>query len=101
MRIYAAPLADVAGPAGGGAVIVGVSTADVADTIRTLHALTVLSGLAAAAIGALAVAFLMRRALQPLARLAGAAGRSSEPATRVGVCPTLTVTTRSVASHRR
>jgi two-component system OmpR family sensor kinase len=74
VRTYSAPLADVAGPAGGGAVIVGASTADVVDTIRTLHALTLLSALAAAAIGALAVAFLMRRALQPLARLAGAAG---------------------------
>jgi signal transduction histidine kinase len=74
LRVYSAPLADVAGPAGGGAVIVGASTADVAGTIRNLHALTVLSGLAAAAIGALAVAFLLRRALRPLVRLAGAAG---------------------------
>jgi two-component system, OmpR family, sensor kinase len=73
LRTYAAPIADVAGAAGGGAVIVGASTADVADTIRTLHALTLLSGLAAALIGAVAVALLMRRALQPLARLAGAA----------------------------
>jgi two-component system, OmpR family, sensor kinase len=73
LRTYAAPIADVAGAAGGGAVIVGASTADVGETIRTLHVTTLLSGLAAALIGALAVALLMRRALQPLARLAGAA----------------------------
>ena len=73
LRTYAAPIADVAGAAGGGAVIVGASTSDVGETIRTLHVTTLLSGLAAALIGAIAVALLMRRALQPLARLAGAA----------------------------
>jgi len=86
LRTYAAPIADVAGSAGGGAVIVGASTADVAETIRTLHVLTLLSGLAAAAIGAIAVALLMRRALQPLARLAGAAGeieRTGDPRQRL------------------
>jgi two-component system, OmpR family, sensor kinase len=74
LRVYAAPLADVAGPAAGGAALVAASTADISDTLRTLHAATVLAALAAAAIGALVVALLMRSALGPLARLARAAG---------------------------
>ena len=86
LRVYAAPLADVAGPVGGGAVIVGVSTADVADTIRSLHLLTILSALGAAAIGAVAVGLLMRGALRPLSELAGAAGeieRTGDPRRRL------------------
>ena len=86
VRAYVAPLADVSGSAAGGAVIVGASTADVEDTIRTLRALTLLSALAAAAIGGLAVALLMRGALQPLARLARAAGeieRTGDPRQRL------------------
>jgi signal transduction histidine kinase len=70
VRTYSAPLAEVSGAAGGGAVIVGASTADVEETIRTLRVLTLLSALGAAGIGGVAVAFLMRRALRPLARLA-------------------------------
>jgi two-component system OmpR family sensor kinase len=73
LRVYAAPLADVAGPAAGGAALVAASTADNSDTLETLHAATVLAALGAAAIGALAVALLMRSALGPLARLARAA----------------------------
>jgi two-component system, OmpR family, sensor kinase len=74
LRIYVAPLAAVAGPAGGGAVLVAASTSDVDSTIRTLHALTLLAALAAAIVGGLAIALLMRGALRPLARLAAAAG---------------------------
>jgi signal transduction histidine kinase len=73
LRVYAAPLADVGGPAAGGAALVAASTADISDTLGALHAATVLAALGAAAIGALAVALLMRSALGPLARLARAA----------------------------
>jgi signal transduction histidine kinase len=86
LRVYSAPLANVAGPVGGGAVIVGVSTADVADTIRSLHLLTILSALGAAVIGAIAVGLLMRGALRPLSDLAGAAGeieRTGDPRRRL------------------
>jgi two-component system OmpR family sensor kinase len=74
LRVYAAPLADVAGRAAGGAALVAASTADISGTLDALHIATVLAALAAAAIGAAAVALLMRGALGPLARLARAAG---------------------------
>ena len=83
LRVYSAPLADVAG---GGAVLVAASTADVADTVRTLRALTLLAALAAAAIGGAAVALLMRGALRPLVRLDRAAaeiGRSGDARQRL------------------
>ncbi len=74
LRVYAAPLADVSGPAAGGAALVAASTSDISDTLAALHLATVLAALAAAAIGAFVVALLMRGALGPLARLARAAG---------------------------
>jgi signal transduction histidine kinase len=74
LRVYAAPLSSFAGPAGGGAVLVAASTSDVAHTIGALHAVTLIAAVVAAAVGALAVALLMRGALNPLARLAQAAG---------------------------
>jgi len=83
LRVYAAPLADAAG---GGAVLVAASTADVGDTIRTLHALTVLAAIVAAAIGAAAIALLMRGAMRPLARLDRAAaeiGRTGDARRRL------------------
>jgi two-component system OmpR family sensor kinase len=83
LRIYSAPLADVAG---GGAVLVAASTADVADTIRTLRALTLLAAVVAAAIGGAAVALLMRSALRPLVRLDRAAaeiGRTGDARRRL------------------
>jgi two-component system OmpR family sensor kinase len=86
LRVYAAPLADVSGPAAGGAVIVGASRADVAETIRFVRVLTLLSALGAAAVGAIAIALLMRGALRPLARLAQAAGeieRTGDPRRRL------------------
>jgi two-component system, OmpR family, sensor kinase len=73
LRVYAAPLADVSGPAAGGAALVAASTADISDTVGALHVATVLAAFGAAAIGALAVALLMRGALGPLVRLARAA----------------------------
>jgi two-component system, OmpR family, sensor kinase len=74
LRVYAAPLATVSGPASGGGVLVGASTSGLTDTIRAVHALTLLAALGAAAIGAAAIALLMRGALRPLARLDRAAG---------------------------
>jgi signal transduction histidine kinase len=83
LRIYSAPIADVAG---GGAVLVAASTADVADTIHTLRGLTLLAALLSAAIGGAAVALLMRGALRPLVRLDRAAaeiGRSGDARRRL------------------
>ncbi len=83
LRVYSAPLADVAG---GGAVLVAASTADVTDTVRTVRALTLLAALVAAAIGGAAVALLMRGALRPLVRLDRAAaeiGRSGDARRRL------------------
>ncbi len=73
LRIYVAPLAEVGGPAAGGAVAVAASTHELADTLANLRHLTALAGLAAALLAATAVAFLMRHALLPLGRLATAA----------------------------
>jgi signal transduction histidine kinase len=83
LRVYSAPLADVAG---GGAVLVAASTADVVDTVRTLRALTLVAALVAAAIGGAAVALLMRGALRPLVRLDRAAaeiGRTGDARRRL------------------
>jgi signal transduction histidine kinase len=83
LRIYAAPIADVAG---GGAVLVAAETDDLSDTISTLHGLTLLAAVLAAAVGAGAAALLMRGALQPLARLdraAGDIGRTGDPSRRL------------------
>jgi two-component system OmpR family sensor kinase len=83
LRIYAAPIADVAG---GGAVLVAAETDDLSDTISTLHGLTLLAALLAAAVGAGAAALLVRGALQPLARLdraAGEIGRTGDPSRRL------------------
>jgi len=83
LRVYAAPIANVAG---GGAVLVAASTSDLSDTISTLHGLTLLAALIAAGVGAGAAALLMRPALQPLARLDRAAGeieRTGDPSQRL------------------
>jgi two-component system OmpR family sensor kinase len=83
LRIYSAPLADVAG---GGAVLVAASTADLVDTIHTLRVLTLLAALLAAGIGGAAVALLIRGALRPLVRLDRAAaeiGRSGDARRRL------------------
>jgi two-component system OmpR family sensor kinase len=74
LRVYAAPLADVGGPAAGGAVVVAASTHELEETLASLHLFVVTSALVAAALAALVVALLMRRALRPLGRLADAAG---------------------------
>ncbi len=86
LRLYAAPIADVSGPAAGGAVVVAAPTSDVGDTIATLHEFTLLAALAVAIAGALGTALLMRGALRPLARLDRAAaeiGRTADPTLRL------------------
>jgi two-component system OmpR family sensor kinase len=86
LRLYAAPLAQVGGPAAGGAVVVAAPTDDLESTVRSLRVVTLLSALLAAVLGGGAVALLTRRALRPLARLATAAGaieRSGDPRSRL------------------
>lgn len=73
VRVYVAPLADIGGPARGGAVVVAASTHDLEQTLASLHLFVLVAGLVAALLGAGAVAFLMRHALDPLRRLAIAA----------------------------
>ena len=52
VRVFVAPLADLGGPASGGAVIVASSTAAVTDTLSDSRAVIILSGLAAALLAA-------------------------------------------------
>lgn len=86
LRAYAAPLAEVGGPAAGGAVIVAGSTRDLEATLRSLHLFVLLAGLVASALGALAVAILITRALRPLGQLADSAAdveRTGDPRRRL------------------
>ena len=86
LRVYVAPLADIGGPAAGGAVVVAASTHDLNQTLASLHLVLAGAGLAAALLGAIAVALLMRRALRPLERLAAAAAeveRTGDPRRRL------------------
>jgi signal transduction histidine kinase len=73
IRVFAAPIADVGGPAAGGAVLVAASTADIEDTLHELGLLLALCGLAAVLAGGLAAALLTRRATSPLRRLSASA----------------------------
>ncbi len=86
LRVYAAPLAEFGGPAAGGAVVVAASERDMERTLGNLHLFVLVAGLAAAALAALGVAFLLRRALRPVARLAEAAAeveRTGDPRRRL------------------
>jgi two-component system OmpR family sensor kinase len=86
LRVYVAPLANIGGPARGGAVVVAASTHDLDETLASLHLFVVLTGLAAALLGAGAVALLMGRALEPLRRLARGAAeieRTGDPHRRL------------------
>jgi signal transduction histidine kinase len=86
LRAYAAPLAEVGGPAAGGAVLVAGSTHDLDETLASLRLFLAGAGVAAALLAGLAVAFLMGRALGPLRRLAEAAGdieRTGDPRRRL------------------
>jgi two-component system, OmpR family, sensor kinase len=84
-RLYAAPIA-LSGPAGGGAVLVASDTTDIAHTTAHLGAVVSLIGAGVALLAALAAAFLTRRGLVPLRRLAVAAGeieRTADPSRRL------------------
>jgi two-component system, OmpR family, sensor kinase len=85
-RMYAAPIAQAGGAASGGAVLVASDTTDISHTLTHLRAVLLLSGFGAALLAALAAAFLTRRGLRPLGRLAGAAGeieRTADPTRRL------------------
>jgi two-component system OmpR family sensor kinase len=73
IRIYAAPIADIGGPAAGGVVLVAASTADIEDTVHQLGLLLLLCGAGAVLAGGLAAALLTRRSLRPLRRLSSSA----------------------------
>ena len=73
VRVYIAPLADLPGRGSGGAVIVAVSTDDLADTLTESEALIVLSAIVAALVVAPIAFVLTGRSLAPLTRLAAGA----------------------------
>jgi two-component system OmpR family sensor kinase len=84
--IYAAPIADAGGPAAGGVVVVASDTTDIAHTTGRLGVLVALVGVIVVVLAAFAAALLTRRSLQPLGRLASAAGeieRTGDPARRL------------------
>jgi signal transduction histidine kinase len=85
-RMFVAPIADVSGPAAGGAVLVASDMSDISSTLSNLGVAVALSGAAIVLLAALAAALLTRRALDPLRRLAVAAGeieRTADPARRL------------------
>jgi signal transduction histidine kinase len=73
IRVFAAPIADVSGPAAGGVVLVASSTADIEDTLHQLSLLLLLCGAIAVLAGGLAAAFLTRRSVRPLRQLSSSA----------------------------
>lgn len=73
IRVFAAPIADVGGPAAGGVVLVASSTADIEDTLHQLTLLLLLCGGIAVVAGGLAAAFLTRRSVRPLRELSSSA----------------------------
>jgi two-component system OmpR family sensor kinase len=88
LRLFAAPIADAGGPASGGAVLVASSTSDITHTTSRLTLLVILIGAGVVLFAALAAAWLTRRSLAPLRRLADAAGeieRTGDPARRLPV----------------
>jgi two-component system, OmpR family, sensor kinase len=86
IRLYAAPLPDVGGPASGGAVVVASSTEQVEATLHKLRGLTLLSGIAAALSAAALALLITRRVLAPLTRLtrdATEVRRAADPSLRL------------------
>jgi two-component system OmpR family sensor kinase len=73
IRVFAAPIADVSGPAAGGVVLVASSTVDIEDTLHQLSLLLLLCGGIAVVVGGLAAAFLTRRSVRPLRQLSSSA----------------------------
>ncbi|HEY2319879.1 MAG TPA: HAMP domain-containing sensor histidine kinase [Solirubrobacteraceae bacterium] len=92
LRLYVAPIADAAGPAAGGAVLVASDTSDIAHTTSRLGVLVALTGAGVVLVAALAAAALTRRGLRPLRALAAAAGEieaTADPARRLPEAATL------------
>ena len=90
LRLFAAPIADAGGPASGGAVVVASETSDISHTTSRLTLLVVIIGAAVVLLAALTAAWLTRRSLRPLRRLADAAGeieRTADPADRLPASP--------------
>jgi signal transduction histidine kinase len=86
IRIYTAPIAEVGGPAAGGAVLVAASTADIEDTVHELGLLLALCGLVAVLAGGAAAALLSWRSVRPLRQLsssAAAIGQSGDASERL------------------
>jgi signal transduction histidine kinase len=86
IRVFAAPIADIGGPAAGGVVLVASSTADIEDTLHQLTLLLLLCGAVAVVAGGLAAAFLTRRSVRPLRELSSSArtiGRTGDASRRL------------------
>jgi two-component system, OmpR family, sensor kinase len=86
LRLFAAPLPDSGGLAGGGAVLVAATTSDIDRTADRIRTLILLCAVAAAVLGGGLAALLTGRGLAPLRRLAGAAGaieRTGDPSRRL------------------
>jgi two-component system, OmpR family, sensor kinase len=78
IRLYAAPLADTGGAAGGGTVVVASSMGDIEDIFGRLREAIALAALAAAVLGGLLATALTAGGLRPLRRLAHGARAISE-----------------------
>ena len=78
IRLYAAPLADTGGVAGGGTVVVASSMGDIEAIFTRLREAIAVAALAAALLGGLLATVLTRRGLRPLRRLATGARAISE-----------------------
>ncbi len=86
IRLFAAPVADVGGPAAGGVVLVASSTADIEDTQKRLGLLLLLCGVGAVLVGGVAAAILTRRSTRPLRELSSSATtieRTEDPSRRL------------------
>jgi signal transduction histidine kinase len=73
IRLFAAPIAEVGGPAAGGVVLVASSTADIEDTQKRLGLLLLLCGVGAVLVGGVAATVLTRRSTRPLRDLSSSA----------------------------
>jgi signal transduction histidine kinase len=73
IRLFAAPIAEVGGPAAGGVVLVASNTADIEATLHRLSLLLALCGAIAVVAGGVAAALLTRRSVRPLRELASSA----------------------------
>jgi two-component system, OmpR family, sensor kinase len=86
IRVFAAPIATVGGPAAGGVVLVAASTADIEDTLRQLTLLLALCGAIAILAGGTAAALATRRSIRPLRELSSSARaieRTGDPSRRM------------------